>query len=110
MGAMVGYDFVIEAKAEVYSVEKECGHSFGSDVFFCGTENHPLSMPMVNHDQKGIKAGGRGEVGDKVTRDLLEGAECRGVNGSEWGNSGVCVGLVLLTDCIAFNVLADIRG
>ena len=37
MGTSVGYDLVVEAKAEVYFVEKECGDSFGSDVFLCGT-------------------------------------------------------------------------
>ena len=67
LGASVGYDFVIEAKAEVDFVEKECSNSFGGNVFLHGTKNHPLSKPMVNHDQKGIEAGGRGEVGDKVT-------------------------------------------
>ena len=59
-------------------MEKECGNAFRGDVFLCGAENHPLSKPMVDHDQKGIEAGGRGEVGDKVTGDLLEGAGCGG--------------------------------
>ena len=67
MGASVRDDFVIEAEVKVYFVEKECGNAFGSDVFLHGTENHPLSKPMVDHDQKEIEAGGRGEVGDKVT-------------------------------------------
>ena len=63
---------------------------------------------MVNHDQKGIKAGGRREVGDKITRDLLEGARGRGANRGEWGNSGMSAGFVLLAGCIAFNVFADV--
>ena len=67
MGASVRDDLVVEAKAKVYFVEEECGNAFSSDVFLCGTENHPLSKPMVDHNQKGIKAGGRGGVGDKVT-------------------------------------------
>ena len=67
MGASVRDDFVIEAKAKVYFVEKECGNAFGGDVFLCGTENYPLSKPMVDHDQKGIEASRTGEVGDKVT-------------------------------------------
>ena len=37
LGALVGYDFVVEAKAEVDFVEKECSDSFGSNVFLCGT-------------------------------------------------------------------------
>ena len=91
-------------------MEKECGYSFSSDVFLHGTKNHPLSKPMVYHDQKGIKADGRGQVSDKVTRDLLEGVGCRGVNEGEWGNGGVCVGLVLLTGRTAFNIFADVGG
>ena len=67
MGASVRDDFVVEAAAKVYFVEKECSNAFRGDVLLHGTENHPLSKPMVNHDQKGIEAGGRGEVGDKVT-------------------------------------------
>ena len=74
MGASIRDDFVIEAEVKVYFVEKECGYSFSSDVFLHGTKNHPLSKPMVDHDQKGIKAGRRREVGDKVARDPLEGA------------------------------------
>ena len=71
--ALVRYDFVIEAETEVYFVEKECSDPFGSDVFLRGTENHPLSKPMVNHNQKRVKACRWGEVSNKVTRDLLEG-------------------------------------
>ena len=33
--------------------------------FFVGQRITP--KPMVNHDQKGIEAGGRGGVSDKVT-------------------------------------------
>ena len=105
MGASVRDDLVVEAKAKVYFVEKECSNAFGSDVLLCGTENYPLSKPMVNHNQKGIEAGGRGEVGDKVTRDLLEGAGGRGANGSEWGNGRMGVGFVLLAGCTAFDIL-----
>ena len=36
LGASVGYDFVIEAKAEVDFVEKECSNSFGGNVFLHG--------------------------------------------------------------------------
>ena len=34
--ALVRDNFVVEAKAEVYFVEKECCYPFGSDVFLCG--------------------------------------------------------------------------
>ena len=96
LGALVRDDFVIETEAEVYFVEKECGNAFGGDVFLCRAENHPLSKPMVDHDQKGIEVGRRGEVSDKVARDLLEGPGGRGVNGSERWNGGMGIWLVLL--------------
>ena len=74
MGASVRDDFVIKAKAKVDFVEKERGNTFSSDVFLCGAENYPLCKPMVDHNQKGIEAGGDREVSDEVTGDLLEGA------------------------------------
>ena len=91
-------------------MEKECGDPFGGDAFLCGTENHPLSKPMVNHDQKGIEAGRRREVSYKVTQDLLEGAGRRGVNGGERRDSRMSIGLVLLAICTAFNIFSDIGG
>ena len=96
LGASIGDDCVVETKAKVYFVEKECTNAFGGDVFLRRAENHPLSKPMVDHDQKGIKAGGRGEVSDEVTGDLLERTGRGGPNGGEWGNSGMCIGFVLL--------------
>ena len=63
---------------------------------------------MVNHDQQGIEASRRGKVGDKVTRDLLEGAGCRGADGGEQGNSGVSVSFVLLALGAALDVFTDI--
>ena len=55
-------------------VEKEGSYSLGSDGFLSGAENYPLSKAMVDHDQQRVKVRRGGEVGDKVTRDLLEGA------------------------------------
>ena len=83
LGAPVGDDLIIETETEVDFVEKECGNAFSGDVLLCGTENHPLSKPMLNHNQEGVKASGRGEVGDEVTRDLLEGARHQGANRGE---------------------------
>ena len=50
LGALVGDDLIIETETEVDFVEKECGNAFGGDVLLCGTKNHPLSKPMVDHD------------------------------------------------------------
>ena len=110
LGALVRDDFVVEAEAKVYFVEEERSNAFGSDVFLRGTENHPLCKPMVNHDQKGIKAGGDREVGDKIAGDLLERAGCRGANGGERWDGGMGVGLVLLAGCTACNILSDVGG
>ena len=108
LGASIGDDFVIKTKAKVYFVEKECSNAFGGDIFLCRAENHPLSKPMVDHNQKGIEAGGRGEVGDEVTGDLLERTGCRGSNGGERGNSGMCICFVLLAGRAALDIFADI--
>ena len=40
----------------------------------------------------------------------MEGARHGGVNGGEQGNSGMCVCLVLLASCAAFNIFTDIGG
>ena len=37
LGTMIGYDFVVEAEAEIHFVEKESGYAFSSDVFLCRT-------------------------------------------------------------------------
>ena len=110
LGALVGDDFIITAEAKVYFVEKERGNAFGSDVFLCGAENYPLCKPVVNHDQKGVKAGGDREVGDKVTGDLLEGVGHGGVNGGERWDGRMGVGFVLLAVCTTFDIFADIGG
>ena len=96
MGSLVRDDLVIEAETKVYFVEKECSNTFGSDGFLRGTENHPLSKPMVDHDQQGIKASGKGEVSNEVAGDLLERAGHRGANGGEQWDSGMGISFVLL--------------
>ena len=50
---------------------------------------------MVNHDQKGIKTIGKGEVGDQVTRDLLKGAGAGGWNREKRGVRRMGVDFVL---------------
>ena len=85
-------------------VEKKSSYSLGSDSFLSGAENYPLCKAMVDHDQQGIKTGGCGKVGNKVTGDLLEGVRSERLDWSEWGDSGVCVGLVLLACGIVFDI------
>ena len=84
-------DLVVESEAEVYFVEEKSGYSFSGDRFLDRAEDYPLRKAMVDHDQQGIKAGGSGEVGDQVTRDLLEGARGAGFDRGERGNGGVSV-------------------
>lgn len=86
--------------------EKVCD-PFGGDGFLRGTENHPLSKPMVDHDQERIKAIGQGEIGDKVTGNLLKWSRARGGNGEQWGNGGMGIDLILLAGGATFNVLSD---
>ena len=65
---------------------------------------------MVDHDQKSIKAIGKGEVGDEITGDLLEGAGAGGRNGKEWGSGWMGIHFVLLARSAAADVATDIRG
>ena len=89
--AMIRDDFIVEPEAKVYFMEEKGDYPFGGDRFLSGAENYPLHKAMVNHDQQRIKAKGGGEIGDEVTRDLLEGARGVGLDWSERGDGGVCV-------------------
>ena len=53
-------------------MKEESGDPFCSDGFLSGAENHPLSKPMVGHDQKRVKAIRKEKVSDKIVGDLLE--------------------------------------
>ena len=74
MGASIRNDFVKKSEAEEDFVEKEGGNSLGGDRFLSRAKNHPLSKPMVNHDQERIEARGGREIRDKIAGNLLEGA------------------------------------
>ena len=87
-------------------MEEESGYPFSGDCFLGRAENYPLCKTMVDHNQQRVKAGGSGEVGDQVARDLLEGARGMGFDQGEWRDSGMCVGLVLLACSAAFNVFS----
>ena len=65
---------------------------------------------MVDHNQKGIKTIRKGEVGDQITRDLLEGAGAGGRNREERGVRWMGVDLVLLARGTAADITPDIRG
>ena len=66
--------FVEKSKAKEDFVEKEGGDSFGGDGFLGRAKNHPLSKPMVDHDQERIEARGDREICNKIAGNLLEGA------------------------------------
>ena len=82
-------DLVIESEVEVDLVEKEDGDPFCSDYFLGGAENYPLCKPMVNHNQKRVKARGDWKVSDEIARDLLKGSRGKGPDGGERWDSGV---------------------
>ena len=87
-------------------MEKESGYSLSGDHFLGETENYPLCKAMVDHDQQRVNAGGGGEVGDKVTRDLLKGVRGMRLDWGQWGDSGVRVQFVLLACSTALNVFS----
>ena len=70
--ATVRDDFVKKSEMKEDFVEEKGCDSFGSDGFLHWAKNHPLSKSMVYHDQERIEAGGRGEIGDEITGNLLE--------------------------------------
>ena len=87
---LIGDDLIVQSEAQVNFVEKEGGYPFGGDGFLSRAEDYSLCKAKVDHDQQGIEARGSGKVGDEVTRDLLEGVRCVGLDQSEWGDSEVC--------------------
>ena len=90
MGASVRDYFVIKTETKKDFVEEEVGDSFCGDGFLGRAENHPLSKPMVDHNQKQVKASGEGKVGDEIAGDLLERAGGSRANRCEGGTVG-CV-------------------
>ena len=62
--ARVRDDFVVKVKVEGDFVKEKGGNPFSSDGFLSRAENYPLSKPMVNHDQKRVKALGDREIHD----------------------------------------------
>ena len=88
-------------------MKEESCDSFCGDGLLCGTKNHPLSKPMVDHDQKRVEATERWEVSDEITGDLLEQASGNRANRSKGGNGGVCVGLILLANHTPINIFVD---
>ena len=103
-------DFVEKSEAEEDFVEEKGGDPFSGDGFLGRAKNYPLSKLMVYHDHERVKAGGYGEVCDKITRDLLEGAGGDGFNGRQGGYGGMGIGLVLLAEGAALDIAADKRG
>jgi hypothetical protein len=91
-------------------VEKKSGNSFGSDGFLGRTENHPLCKPMVDHDQQGVKAGGKGKVGDEITGNLLEGTGGGGFDRGEGRDGRVGVCLALLAKGTTFDIFTNEVG
>ena len=81
MGATIRDDFIKKSKTEEDFVEKEGGDSLGGDRFFSRAKNHPLSKPMVYHDQERVKARGDREIGNEITGNLLEGVRGDGFDG-----------------------------
>ena len=87
-------------------MEEKGSDSLRGRSFLGGAENYPLCKSVVDHDQESIKAFRRWEVGDEVTRYLLEGTGGGGSDGGEGRYHGMCVGLGLLTLSASFYVLS----
>ena len=55
LGASIGNDFIKKSEMKEDFVEKEGGDSLGGDGFLGRAKNHPLSKPMVDHDQERVE-------------------------------------------------------
>ena len=86
------------------------GDSSSIDGFLGRAENYPLSKPMVNHNQKGVKTIREGKVSDQITGDLLKEAGAGGWNGEKWGSRRMGIGLVLLALGTSADITMNIRG
>ena len=91
---------------EDFIKKKNCNF-FCNDSFLRGTKNYPLSKPMVDHNQKRVKANRGWKICDEVAGYLLERTSGNGADRSEWGNGGMHVGFILLGNSAPFNVLLD---
>ena len=88
MGSSVGDDSVVEAELWEDVLKKGLGDVHSGGGFVARAENYSLRKTMVYHDQNRIVATGKGQVGDEIHRDLLEGAGAfrgdRGERGVGW--------------------------
>ena len=80
METSVRDDFVKKSKVEENFVEEKGGDSLGGNGLLGGAKNHPLSKPMIHHDQERIKARGDWKIGDEIAGNLLEGARGKRFN------------------------------
>ena len=110
MQSLVRDDLIIKTKSFEYFGEEQGGDSGGVNSFLGRAENYPLSKPMVNHDQKGIKTIRKGKVGDQIAGDLLKGVGPGRWNGEKWRPRRVCINLMLLAGGASTDIAMDIRG
>ena len=75
-------------------------------IFLVG-QRITVCKAVVDHDQERIKAGGRGEISDEITRQLLEWTGGGGADGVKGRYCGVRVGLGLLAISAAFDIFSD---
>ena len=100
-------DFVKKSEMKEDLVEEKGGNPISSDGFLRRVKNHPLSKPMVYHNQERIKVRGDGKISDEIAGDLLEWVRSKQFDRIQWRYSGVSVGFVLLAFSAAFNISAD---
>ena len=103
-------DLIIETKSFENFGEEQGGDSGGVNGFLGRAENYPLSKPMVDHNQKGIKTIRKGKVSDQIIGDLLEGAGAGGQDGEKWRSRWMGIDLVLLARGTAVDKTVNIRG
>ena len=100
----------MEVKTFEHIFKEKLGDSGSINGLGARNKDYPLYKAMVNHDQDGIKTGGRRKICDEVNGELAEGKRSGGRDGMERRQGGVSINLVLLADLIAIDKVFDKGG
>jgi hypothetical protein len=101
---MVADDFQGDPIVGEDMVGVECCNTYRVDGFFTGDEDASFQDVVVSDGEYGVIVVGRGELGDEVHGDRLEGQGTSGGNWEQWWFCRVHVDFVCLAGGAAFDV------
>ena len=91
-------------------VEKKLGYSYGVHGFGARGKNYPLTKAMADHNHDRIKTVDRGEVGNEVDGEVLEGARALKGKGSDGWDHSMSEDFVCLANCTSGNKFPGVGG